>query len=59
MGHSLCERQVFVGVDAIKSGAANSAGFAEGGFQGRVVCCPINAARQARNNQKTSFYKPL
>jgi hypothetical protein len=56
MGHGLCERQVFAGVGAIKSGAANSAGFAERGFQSRAVCCPINPPRQARNDQKPSLY---
>jgi hypothetical protein len=56
MGHGLCERTVFLGVDAIKTSAANGAGFAEVGFQGRAVCCPINAPRQARNDQKTSLY---
>jgi hypothetical protein len=59
MGHGLCERKVFIGVDAIKPSATNSAGFAEGRFQGRAVCCPINAPRQARNDQKPSLYKPF
>jgi hypothetical protein len=56
MSHGLCERKVFVGIDAIEPSATNSAGFAKGGFQGGAVCCPINPARQARNDQKTSLY---
>jgi hypothetical protein len=56
MGYGLCECTVFVGIDAIEPGATNGAGFAEGGFQGRAVCCPINATRQARNDQKASLY---
>jgi hypothetical protein len=59
MGYGLCERKVLIGVDAIKPSATNSAGFAKGGFEGGAVCCPINPPRQARNNQKTSFYQPL
>jgi hypothetical protein len=56
MGHGLCERKVFMWIDAIKPSATNGAGFAEGGFQGRAVCCPINSPRQARNDQKASLY---
>jgi hypothetical protein len=56
MGHGLCERKVFMGVDAIESGATNGAGFAQGRFQGRAVCCPINPPCQTRNDQKASLY---
>jgi hypothetical protein len=59
MGYGLCERTVFMGIDAIKPSAANGAGFAEGGCQGRAVCCPINPPRQARNDQKASLCKPF
>jgi hypothetical protein len=45
MGHGVCERKVFMGIDAIESSAKNSAGFAEWGLQGRTVCRPINAPR--------------
>jgi hypothetical protein len=50
MSHGLRERKVFVGIDAIEPSATNSAGFAEGRLQGGTVCCPINPARQARND---------
>jgi hypothetical protein len=50
MSHGLCERKVFVGIDAIEPSATNSAGFAKRRFQGGAVCCSINAARQARND---------
>jgi hypothetical protein len=56
MGHGLCERKVFMWIDAIKPGATNSAGFAKGGFQGCAVRCPINPPRQARNDQKASLH---
>jgi hypothetical protein len=45
MGNGLCQGKVFEGVDAIEPSTANSAGFAERGFQGGTVCCPINASR--------------
>jgi hypothetical protein len=50
MGYGLCERKVFVGIDAIEPRPTNSAGFAKRGFEGRAVCRPINATRQARND---------
>jgi hypothetical protein len=56
MSHGLCKRKVFMGIDAIEPSATNSARFAEGRLQGGAVCCPINPARQARNDQKTSLY---
>jgi hypothetical protein len=59
MGYRLCERTVFMGIDAIEPSATDGAGFAQGGFQGGAVCCPINASRQARNDQKASLYKPF
>jgi hypothetical protein len=45
MGNGLCQGKVFVGVDTIQPGSANGSSFADGGFQGGTVCCPINATR--------------
>jgi hypothetical protein len=50
MSHGLCERKVFVGIDAIEPSATNSTSFAKRRLQGGAVCCPINPARQARND---------
>jgi hypothetical protein len=59
MGHRLCERTVFMGIDTIKPSATNGAGFAEGRCHGRTVCCAINPSRQARNNQKPCLCQPF